>query len=88
MENTKKRPLKNTSKSPETKKLKPTSTKDSSYFTNEQLTIKSARGNKLVLPKRRIKAQISKEEEEPKETISEATIQEIKAGKLPEKTCM
>lgn len=88
MENTKKRPLKNTSKSPDAKKLKPTSTKDSSSFTNEQFTIKSARGNILVLPKRRIKAQMSKEEEEPKETISEATIQEIKTGKLPEKTCM
>lgn len=88
MEDTRKRPLKNASQLPDVKKSKLTSTKDSTSPIKEQLTIKSARGNKLVLPKRRVKTQVPKEEEEPKETISEAIIQEVKRGKLPEKNCM
>ncbi|CEP08838.1 hypothetical protein [Parasitella parasitica] len=81
MEQLGKRPLRYASSSDE-KRQKPTDIKESSSADNEkQLTIKSARGRKLVLPKRRPPK--SEEGTEEKKAISEKTIQEIKTGKIP-----
>lgn len=91
MESTRKRPLNNPSQSSDAKKSKPIDEKDvSSSATEEALTIKSARGNRLVLPKRRVKAKASKEQDESQaktKDILKDTAQEVKEGKLTEKEC-
>lgn len=82
MDGSTKRPAKTTPQGPDAKKLKPSDKKDVSPVKKESFSAKSARGNKLVLPKKRVKPQ------EKKETVSEATLQEVKEGKLPEKKGM
>ncbi|GAN02066.1 conserved hypothetical protein [Mucor ambiguus] len=77
MDSSKKRPAKTTPPQPDVKKSKTVDVQ------KEPLSIKSARGNKLVLPKRRVKPQ------EKKEPILEATLQEVNEDKFPEqKKCM
>ncbi|KAL9553287.1 hypothetical protein MBANPS3_003346 [Mucor bainieri] len=78
MDSSKKRSATTTPQQPDVKKSKTVDKKDASPAKKEPLSVKSARGNKLVLPKKRAKPQ------EKKEAISEATIQEVKEGKLPE----
>lgn len=79
MDSSKKRAATTTPQWPDVKKSKTTDKKDATPAKQELLSIKSARGNKLVLPKKRVKLQ------EKKETLPEAILQEVKEGKLPEK---
>ncbi|KAK4512753.1 uncharacterized protein ATC70_003459 [Mucor velutinosus] len=78
MDSSKKRPAKTTLQRPDARKSKTIDKKDAPPAETEPFSVKSARGNKLILPKRRVKPQ------EKKEAISEATLQEVKEGKLPE----
>lgn len=83
MDSSMKRPAKTTPRGPDAKKLKPSDKKDVSPVKKESFSVKSARGNRLVLPKKRARPQ------EKKEVISEATLQEVKEGRLgEEKKCM
>ncbi|EPB92162.1 hypothetical protein HMPREF1544_00987 [Mucor circinelloides 1006PhL] len=81
MESSNKRPAQTTPQRPDVKKSKTIDKKDTCPppAKKEPVSVNSTRGNKLVLPKRRAKPL------EKKEVISEAIIQEVKEGKLPDK---
>lgn len=85
MESSNKRPAQTTPERPDVKKSKTIDKKDAPPPPAKKgpVSVNSTRGNKLVLPKRRVKPL------EKKEVISEAIIQEVKEGKLPDKKeCM
>lgn len=84
MESSNKRSAQTPPQRPDVKKSKTIDNKDTPPpAKKEPVSVNSTRGNKLVLPKRRVKPL------EKKEVILEAIIQEVKEGKLSDKKeCM